>query len=181
MILSDIEIKEALDSGEIVCTPLMDESIQPASIDARLGDHFLMLDTSAMTHLTLSSKVEYREEITDTFTIPPKSFILATTIEYIEIPSDIACFVEGRSSIGRLGLFIQNAGWVDPGFKGKITLELYNADNLPIKLEAGRRICQFVFSRTGKPAQFPYGHPSRKSKYQGQDKAVGSRIAKDIS
>lgn len=179
MIFSDREIKRLIEKQELICEPLIDNSIQPASIDCRLGDKFLVIDSNEMSHLTLSTEVKYREVVSESFTIPPKSFVLATTVEYIELPDDIACFVEGRSSIGRLGLFIQNAGWVDPGFKGKITLELYNANELPIQLEAGRRICQFVFARTGFPSEFPYGHASRKSKYQGQDTTVGSRIMKD--
>jgi len=83
--------------------------------------------------------------------------------------------VEGRSSIGRMGLFIQNAGWVDPGFEGMITLELYNANSLPIKLQAGRRIGQFVICEMTTPADEPYN-----GKYQGQNKTIGSRVFKDV-
>ena len=78
--------------------------------------------------------------------IPPHGFVLGTTLEWIKLPNNITAFVEGRSSIGRLGLFIQNAGWVDPGFEGNITLELYNANQVPIELSSGRRICQLVFA-----------------------------------
>jgi dCTP deaminase len=99
---------------------------------------------------------------------------LATTCEYIRLPADVTAFVEGRSSIGRIGLFIQNAGWVDPGFEGNITLELFNANRLPIRLVAGRRICQLVFARMDQAAQNPYS-----GKYQGQRQTTGSRIALD--
>jgi dCTP deaminase len=87
----------------------------------------------------------------------------------------MTAFVEGRSSVGRMGLFIQNAGWVDPGFKGEITLELYNANSLPIRLEAGRRICQLVLCSMDKPALKPYS-----GKYQGQMKSTGSRVYLDL-
>ena len=106
--------------------------------------------------------------------IPPHSFLLATTMEYIKVPNGYTAFVEGRSSIGRMGLFIQNAGWVDSGFEGRITLELYNANSLPIRLDAGRRVCQLVFCKMDQQAETPY-----KGKYQGQLISVGSRIYKD--
>ena len=95
-------------------------------------------------------------------------------MEYIELPNHITAFVEGRSSIGRMGLFIENAGWVDAGFKGRITLELFNANSNPIELEAGRRICQLVFCKMDQVASKPY-----QGKYQGQLESVGSRVFKD--
>ena len=86
----------------------------------------------------------------------PGQFVLATTMEYFELPDDLTAFVEGRSSLGRMGLFIQNAGWVDPGFKGEITLELYNANRCAIELKAGRRIGQLVFAKMDSAALNPY-------------------------
>lgn len=174
MIISDKTLKKLLKSGELVVTPLAKESIQPASIDCRLGDTFLEIDTSAMSTISMSDEIIYRKVVRDTITIPAHSFILATTVEYFEIPPNITAFVEGRSSIGRMGLFIQNAGLIDPGFKGKVTLELYNANSLPIVLEKNRRICQFVFYFMDQAAENPY-----KGKYQGQDNTVGSRVFKD--
>ena len=174
MILSDKTLKQLIDSGNLVFSPITDHSIQPASIDCRLGNHYLVVEQNKMESITLDSEIQYREIEGDSITIPPHTFLLATTEEYIELPNDLTAFVEGRSSIGRIGLFIQNAGWVDPGFKGKITLELYNANSLPIKLERGRRICQLVFCKMACPADKPYD-----GKYQGQKKAVGSRVFKD--
>lgn len=174
MVISDKTLKKMLNDGELVVEPLADEGIQPASIDCRLGNHFLVVESMDMEILTLDSEIKYREVTSDTITIPPHSFLLATTQEYFKLPNDVTAFVEGRSSIGRLGLFIENAGWVDPGFEGKITLELYNANSLPIRLQAGRRICQMVFCRMDQMAENPY-----RGKYQGQDKAVGSRIFQD--
>ncbi len=174
MILSDKTIKEMLADGRLVIEPIDEKSVQPASVDCRLGDHFLLVEENQMDIITLESEIKYREITNESITIPPHSFLLATTQEYIEVPNDLTAFVEGRSSIGRIGLFIQNAGWVDPGFKGRITLELYNAGSLPIKLQAGKRICQLVFCKMDQAAQNPY-----KGKYQGQRVTVGSRVFQD--
>lgn len=174
MVLSDSELKELIEKGELVVDPIKVESIQPASIDCHLGTHFLFLDDREEVSISLNQPVKYREIESENVVIPPHTFLLATTEEFIKLPANLTAFVEGRSSIGRMGLFIQNAGWVDPGFEGRITLELYNANSLPIKLEAGRRICQLVFCKMEKSAQNPY-----KGKYQGQNKTVGSRIDQD--
>ena len=95
--------------------------------------------------LNLIAPAQYEKIEKEKMILAPHSFVLATTRERVEVPDFLAAFVEGRSSIGRMGLFIQNAGWVDPGFCGQITLELYNANNLPIEIEAGRRICHCFF------------------------------------
>ena len=174
MILSDGTLRELLASGKLVVEPLAEDGIQSSSIDCRLGTHFLDIEDKAMDIITMETPIKYREIEADYITIPPRSFILATTMEYIKLPDNVTAFVEGRSSIGRLGLFIENAGWVDAGFEGRITLELYNANSLPIKLKAGRRVCQLVFVQLDKPAEHPY-----RGKYQGQEKTVGSRIFKD--
>ncbi|MFC1615966.1 dCTP deaminase [Patescibacteria group bacterium] len=174
MILSDKTILELIKKGELVVDPIDDQSIQPASIDCRLGNHFLITEENQMEIVSMDEEIKYREITSDTITIPPQSFLLATTQEYVKLPDNLTAFVEGRSSIGRIGLFIENAGWVDPGFEGCITLELFNASSLPIKLQAGKRICQLVFCLMDQKAQTPY-----QGKYQGQRKAVGSRIFKD--
>ncbi len=174
MILSDGTLKAMIKSGELVVEPIDPQSIQPASIDCRLGDHFLIVEQNQMDIITLDADIKYREITSESITIPPHTFLLATTQEYIELPDNLTAFVEGRSSIGRIGLFIQNAGWVDPGFKGRITLELYNAGSLPIKLQAGKRICQLVFCSMDKRAESPY-----QGKYQGQSNTVGSRVSQD--
>ena len=174
MILSDRTLKQMIAAGSLVVEPILEDSIQPASIDCRLGDNFLVIEQSSMEVLTLDSEINYREIQADSIVIPPHSFLLATTQEFVKLPHNLTAFVEGRSSIGRIGLFIQNAGWVDPGFEGRITLELYNANTLPIKLKAGRRICQLVFCKMDQAAEFPY-----QGKYQGQMKSIGSRIFQD--
>lgn len=174
MILSDKSIRQKLDSGHLVIDPLDPASIQPASIDCRLGTHFLLIDEHHMDFITMKDEIKYRAIDSDAITLPPHSFLLATTLEHIELPDDLTAFVEGRSSIGRMGLFIQNAGWVDPGFKGRITLELYNANSLPIRLESHRRICQLVFCKMDSRADRPY-----QGKYQNQQTTIGSRVFQD--
>lgn len=174
MIMSDATLKTLLDCGELVIEPLAAEAIQPASIDLRLGPDFLVLEDNNIEVITLDSEIKYRSIEADCIIIPPKSFVLATTLEFIKVPSSITAFVEGRSSIGRIGLFIENAGWVDPGFEGQITLELFNASSLPIRLQSGRRICQLVFCRMDRAALRPYC-----GKYQGQRGSTGSRIFLD--
>lgn len=174
MILSDATLRRLVESGDLGVNPLDNDSIQPASIDMRLGNHFLVVEDRQMHTIDLNTEIVYRQIEGNSIIIPPHSFLLATTLEYIRLPNDLTAFVEGRSSIGRIGLFIQNAGWVDPGFEGQITLELYNANSLPIRLEAGRRICQLVFCRMDQAAAVPY-----KGKYQGQRNATGSQVFKD--
>ena len=174
MILSDSSIQELMDKGDLGIDPLGPQSIQPASVDCCLGDHFLCIDSLTVETLRLDQEIPYKEVNQSSIILAPHSFLLATTVEYIRLPSYLTAFVEGRSSIGRMGLFIQNAGWVDAGFEGRITLELYNANNIPIRLEAGRRVCQLVFCRMDQGAKQPY-----QGKYQGQRKSVGSLIYRD--
>jgi dCTP deaminase len=186
VILSDKTIRELLDQRTLEIHPLDDDhinpervrvgkQIQPASVDLRLGTHFLKLDEHNIPFIDLENPAKYIAIDKEEIILPPHSFMLATTMEYIKLPNNLTAFVEGRSSIGRMGLFIQNAGWVDPGFEGEITLELYNANQLPIKLKAGRRICQLVFAQMDQDAHYPY-----RGKYQGQRSATGSQIYFDF-
>lgn len=175
MVLSDRKIKELIKNKILEITPFGENAVQPASVDCTLGSKYLIIDSNNMDLLTLDSKILYKEIESEYITIPSHSFILATTNEYIKLPNNLTAFVEGRSSIGRMGLFIQNAGWVDPGFEGKITLELYNANSLPIKLRSGRRICQLVICEMDQDAENPY-----RGKYQGQNDTTGSMVFKDI-
>jgi dCTP deaminase len=174
MILSDATIRELMRKGELTVEPCEDFMIQPASVDLRLGRHFLKVDENDFDIIRMDQPISYQEIERDEIVIPPLTFMLATTLEYIKLPNDLTAFVEGRSSIGRVGLFVQNAGWVDPGFEGELTLELFNANRQPIRLQAGRRICQLVFARMDRAAEKPYA-----GKYMGQRKPVGSRIHQD--
>jgi dCTP deaminase len=175
MIVSDDTLRAMMAEGSIVVEPLEPYQVQPASIDLRLGRTFLKIDENSLESLSLDAEAPYVRMEKDEIVIPPHSFLLATTVEYIRIPTNVTAFVEGRSSIGRMGLFIQNAGWVDPGFEGNITLELFNANRLPLRLASGRRICQIVFAFMDKATRTPYA-----GKYQGQRGTVGSRIFKDL-
>ena len=148
MILSDREIREYISRGELSISPLEQDNVQPASVDFTLGDSYSILEsnTSGIIYPDIDITAMYNRFYTDEFIILPHQFVLATTREYIKLPPNLTAFVEGRSSWGRLGLFIQNAGWVDPGFEGEITLELYNANSRAIALREGMRIGQFVFA-----------------------------------
>ena len=175
MILSDKTLLKMLQDKTLTIEPLTEEQIQPASVDIRLGNTFSIVDDTPSGVITLENEIKYKTITTDTFLIMPGQFVLATTMEYIELPDNLTAFVEGRSSLGRMGLFIQNAGWVDPGFKGEITLELYNANKCAIELKAGRRVGQLVFAGMDESALNPYN-----GKYQGQKGATGSRVFKDF-
>ena len=155
-------------------TPSEKEKSQPACVDVRLGNTFSIVEDSPTGVITLGSEIKYKTIQADTYVLLPGQFVLATTMEYFELTNDMTAFVEGRSSLGRMGLFIQNAGWVDPGFKGEITLELFNANRCAIELKSGRRVGQLVFAKMDTPAENPYN-----GKYQGQRGATGSRVFMD--
>ncbi|MCC7553679.1 MAG: dCTP deaminase [Methanobacteriaceae archaeon] len=187
-ILSDKDIKEFLDAKKIIIDPLKDEKqIQPSSVDLRIGDEFKVfkvirkpfidpLDQEDVASYMESSTVENNAA----FIIHPNEFALATTLEYIKVPNDLVARVEGRSSMGRLGVTMHvTAGYIDPGFEGKITLEISNIGAMPVALYPGQRVCQVVFETMTSPSQKPYGHPERNSKYMGQKRPESSRIKQD--
>lgn len=174
MILSDKTIMKMLEEGTLEISPITQQQIQPASVDVRLGDTFSVVEDSSTGIINLEEEIKYKTIQTDTYVLLPGQFVLATTMEYFALPNNLTAFVEGRSSLGRMGLFIQNAGWVDPGFIGEITLELFNANRCAIKLKAGRRVGQLVFAEMDQDALNPYN-----GKYQGQRGATGSRVYKD--
>lgn len=174
MILSDGTIREMLADGRLSIDPIEDSQIQPASVDIRLGTTFSIVEDSTKGIIKLDERTNYKTMSADSYLLLPGQFVLATTMEYISLPDNLTAFVEGRSSLGRMGLFIQNAGWVDPGFSGEITLELFNANRCAIELTKGRRVGQLVFALMDKNAQKPYS-----GKYQGQRGATGSRVYLD--
>ena len=174
MILSDKTILKMIDENSLVISPMENCQVQPASVDIRLGNTFSIVEDSSTGIISLENQIQYKTIETDTYILLPGQFVLATTMEYFELPDNLTAFVEGRSSLGRMGLFIQNAGWVDPGFKGEITLELYNANRCAIELKAGRRVGQLVFALMDDHALNPYN-----GKYQGQRGATGSRVFMD--
>lgn len=174
MILSDQTIMKMLQQGTLSIAPLTESQIQPASVDIRLGNTFSIVEDSSNGIITMEHEIIYKTIETDTYLLLPSQFVLATTMEYFKLPNNLTAFVEGRSSLGRMGLFIQNAGWVDPGFQGEITLELFNANRCAIELKAGRRVGQLVFAEMDAAALHPY-----QGKYQGQTGATGSRVYLD--
>ena len=155
MILSDQTIRRMLEEKSLVIEPLEERQIQPASVDIRLGNTFSVVEDSSAGIIDLEREIRYKTIETDKYLLLPGQFVLATTMEYIALPEDLTAFVEGRSSLGRMGLFIQNAGWVDPGFCGEITLELYNANRCAIELCASR-------PRSAPAARCPRARPSRR-------------------
>lgn len=174
MVLSDKTLRTYIADGAIMIEPLADHAIRSASIDLCIGDHFLIVDSNSMDIIKMDEPLSYRELHAKSITVPAHTFVLATTREFVKIPPFLTAAVEGRSSIGRLGLFIQNAGWIDPGFEGTITLELYNANALPIRIDAGRRLCQLVFYAMDQEVGKPYD-----GKYKGQRGTTGSSICRD--
>lgn len=187
-ILSDKTIKEYLEEGKIVIDPLKDEQqIQPSSVDMRLGDEFKVFKVIRKPYIDPKDEediAEYMESSTvpegEAFIIHPNEFALATTQEYVKVPDDLVARVEGRSSMGRIGVTMHvTAGYVDPGFEGRITLEISNIGAMPVALYPGQRVCQLVFETMTTPAELPYGHPKRNSKYMKQLKPESSRVKLD--
>ena len=174
MILSDQTISKMMDEGTLVVDPIQQDQIQPASVDITLGTSFSRAKTNNLNTVDFDHPIEYEKISATSYLLLPGQFVLAITGEYFELPDDVTAFVEGRSSLGRMGLFIQNAGWVDPGFQGEITLELFNASAQAIELKAGRRVGQLVFAKMDKPAEHSYH-----GKYQHQRGATGSKIHMD--
>lgn len=180
MVLSNVNINEMVNNGLLRIDPFVKENIQGASLDITLSNSFAIMDSkknndNKVKVLELSEPIPYRHITSDSFILYPRHFVLASTVEYIELPNDISAFVEGRSSIGRAGVFAQNAGWIDPGFSGQITLELYNAGTCGIKLHKGMRIGQLIFCSMNTPTDMPYN-----GKYQFQKGATESMIFKDL-
>ena len=174
MVLSDKQIRFYIEKNDLV-SPVNESQINPASVNLTLGDTFLIPRTKHNYHVTLGSEVEYRrfKATEGGFPIDPGEFILATTQEHVNLPSNIAAFVQGRSSIGRIGLTTQNAGFVDPGFHGHITLELVNESPNTIILTPGYPVAQLVFFKCY-PVEKPYN-----GKYNGQVEATGSKMYMD--
>jgi dCTP deaminase len=180
-VLSDGTILKMVADGHIKIDPWDREMVQPASLDLRLGDSFRVFHNHKVTaidlrepprNLTEQIKVEGDEP----FVIHPGEFCLGRTLERVELPDDIVARIEGKSSLGRLGLIVHaTAGFCDPGWKGTLTLELNNLTRVPIRLYAGLAIAQLSFMTLDAPALRPYGHEGLGSKYQGQVEATESR------
>lgn len=183
VILSDRTLREQLAAGRIVIDPLDESLIQPSSIDVRISNLFRVFRNHTrgiidVKHdmVDLTERVELPEGSEEPFMLHPGEFVLGSTLERIAVPDDLVGRVEGKSSLGRLGLLIHStAGFIDAGFDGHITLELANVASLPITLYPGMKIGQVSFMQMTSPAENPYGTGARGSKYQGQRGPTPSR------
>jgi dCTP deaminase len=179
--LSDGTIRALVEQGRIGMDPWDPSMVQPASVDLRLGDSFRVFHNHRVSHIDLREPpANLTEEVTigpdEPFVIHPGEFCLGRTLEYVELPDDIVARVEGKSSLGRLGLIVHaTAGFCDPGWKGTLTLEFNNLTRVPIRLYAGLPIAQLSFMALDKPAERPYGSKDLGSHYQGQVAATESR------
>ena len=186
MLLSDKDIRDAIDNGRLGIEPFAPELIQPSSVDVRIDKYFRVFNNSKYTHIDpklempdLTTEVEVPED--EPFVLHPGEFVLAATLEKFTLPNDLAGRLEGKSSLGRLGLLTHStAGFIDPGFSGHITLELSNVANLPITLWPGMKVGQLALFRMSSPAQTPYGSGALGSKYQGQRGPTASRSYKNF-
>lgn len=182
MVLSDRSIKLELAAGRIVIEPIDPADIQPSSVDLHLGDDFQVFRNSRYPYIDPAREQDGLTErvfasLEEPFVLHPGEFALGTTVERIAIPDDIVGRLEGKSSLGRLGLLIHStAGYVDPGWDGRLTLELSNVANLPIVLTPDMKIGQISFSKMTTAVDRPYGHPELGSKYLGQVGATPSKM-----
>jgi dCTP deaminase len=186
-VLSDRTIKELLKAGRIVVDPLDLDAIQPASIDLRLDDAFRVFNTDARRYIDVREPAHGLTQVVrishdEPFIVQPGDFCLAGTLESVSLPDDLVARIDGRSSLGRLGLLVHaTAGYVDPGWTGRLTLELSNQSHMPIALYYAMRIAQISFFTLSTPVERQYGTPGLGSKYQGQEGPTPSRIADDFN
>ncbi|MFM2073197.1 MAG: hypothetical protein RLZZ623_3461 [Actinomycetota bacterium] len=181
MILSDRSLREQIEAGRIVIDPFDDRCVQPSSIDVKIGNLFRVFRNHTAAVIDVKQN---QEDLTELITIPedgvfmlhPGEFVLGSTLERVVVPDDLVSRIEGKSSLGRLGLIIHStAGFIDAGFDGHVTLELTNIATLPITLYPGMKIGQVSFMQMTTPADNPYGKGARGSKYQGQRGPTPSR------
>ncbi len=177
MMLSDGDIEEALEREDLIISPLAEGAIQPASIDLRLGDCLALPHREDLDGgLPVRNRKLWLDPGRETW-LEPGQFVLASTYEYVTVGANLALKLEGKSSLGRLGLVIHaTAGFIDPGFEGEITLELSNVGENMIGLTPGMFIAQVCVFELKTPARKPYGHPDRSSRYQGQRGPTPSRF-----
>jgi dCTP deaminase len=182
MVLSDRTIKAEISRGRIIIEPLSDDCIQPASVDLHLDKKLLVFKSQRYpAYIDVRRNMDYLNELVEVeedtpFFLNPGEFVLASTLESITLPDDIVGRLEGKSSLGRIGLLIHStAGYVDPGWRGNLTLELSNVAKLPITLYYKMKIGQISFLRLTSPADRPYGAAELGSKYQGQTEPTASR------
>ena len=181
MLMSDRHIRASIEAGEIGLEPLEMSLLQPSSFDVRLDRFFRLFDNHKYAYI---DPAEDQSDLTQLIEVDPKEafilhpgeFVLGSTYEFVTLPDNIAARLEGKSSLGRLGLMTHStAGFVDPGFKGHVTLELANVSNLPIKLWPGMKVGQLCFFQLSSPSETPYGSEKYNNRYQGQRGPTASR------
>ena len=181
MLLSDRDIRAEIQAGRLGVDPFDDSLIQPSSVDVRLDNLFRVFNNTRYTHIDPSQRQDdlttlVEPKVDEPFVLHPGEFVLGATLERCTLPDDLAGRLEGKSSLGRLGLLTHStAGFIDPGFSGHITLELSNVANLPITLWPGMKIGQLCLMQMSSAAEFPYGHEANGSRYQGQRGPTASR------
>ena len=186
MILSDRDIRAEFEAGRIVIDPFVPEAVQPSSVDLHLGNRFRVFRNNRTAFIDPREEQTELTELVEIagdepFILHPGEFVLGSTLERVELPNDLVARLEGRSSLGRLGLLIHStAGYVDPGWEGNLTLELSNVANLPITLYDGMKIGQISFQRLSSPAEIAYGDARIGSRYRGQRDPTASLYHRDF-
>ena len=186
MVLSDRDIRAEIIAGRIVIDPFIPEAVQPSSVDLHLDRRFRVFRNSRYPFIDVRADQPELTELVeiggdDPFILHPGEFVLGSTFERVALPNDLVARLEGKSSLGRLGLLIHStAGYVDPGWEGNLTLELSNVANLPITLYDGMKIGQISFQRLSSPAEVGYGDASIGSKYRGQRDPTASLYHRDF-
>jgi len=186
-VLSDRDIRAAISAGEVRIDPYDARDLQPSSVDLHLDRSFRVFRNNRYAFIDVRTPQPDLTELLrvdddEPFILHPGEFVLGQTVEWVELPNDLVARLEGKSSLGRLGLLIHStAGYVDPGWKGNLTLELSNVANLPIALYFGMRIGQISFFRMSSPVDRPYGSADLGSKYQGQSEPTASAFHRDFA
>jgi dCTP deaminase len=186
VVLSDRDIRAEITAGRIVIDPYIPEAVQPSSVDLHLDRRFRVFRNSRYPFIDVRADQPELTELVeiggdDPFILHPGEFVLGSTFERVALPNDLVARLEGKSSLGRLGLLIHStAGYVDPGWEGNLTLELSNVANLPITLYDGMKIGQISFQRLSSPAEVGYGDASIGSKYRGQRDPTASLYHRDF-
>ncbi|MEO6349744.1 MAG: dCTP deaminase [Candidatus Limnocylindrales bacterium] len=185
-VLSDRDIRAAMQAGRVRIDPYDPACLQPSSVDLHLDADFRVFRNNRYAFIDPRTPQPDLTELVsvdgdDAFILHPNEFVLGQTLEWVELPDDLVARLEGRSSLGRLGLLIHStAGYVDPGWKGNLTLELSNVANLPIALYSGMKIGQISFFKMSSPVERPYGSRELGSRYQGQSSPTASLYSKDL-
>ena len=186
MILSDRDIKKSLEEGKLVIDPLPEEKqIQAAWIDLKLGNEFRIFRTNEVSSIDTRNFSDHTQKIVvpdgGPFTVHPHELVIGCTKEYIGIPSDHVAYVDGRSSLGRLGIIVHTtASWIDPGFSGRLSLEITNLGRVPVIIYPGMRICKLVVMKLSSECEVPYSKRAD-AKYLDQRGPIASRMFKDFT